>query len=383
MSPIYVERDGGYVQMTEQHYLSEAVLQELLASNPELLNGDNDASDRRWLLVKREVGVPDCAETDSGRWSVDNLFLDQDGVPTLVEVKRSTNTQIRREIIGQLIEYGANAAVNWSSESIRSAFYSRERDDGAATAEDELDHFLSGEDTESFWEQVKTNLAAGKLRLIFVADEFPRETVRMVEFLNGQMSPAEVLAVEVRQFVEVDGDRRTLVPRMVGQTEAARVAKTRRGSSSRKPKITEEELLEGFDRSPPQVAERIRDLYSWMRDNGARPSFGSTAITLWLGDNEDREKANPVALLFQPTRGDGLFVPFNFMSNKRSEAEMVRMADLLEDVSGMPDAVALAREKSLITYCVIQTSDVLSTDEGLVALKAALLAGAQPPLGSE
>ena len=364
--------------MTKQHYLSEAVLQELLASNPGLLDGDNEASDRRWLLVKREVPVPDREEADSGRWSVDHLFLDQDGVPTLVEVKQSTNTQIRREIVGQLIEYGANAAVNWSVESIRGAFYSRDRDDGAATAEDELDQFLLGEDIESFWEQVKTNLAAEKLRLVFVADEFPQETVRIVEFLNGQMSPAEVLAVEVRQFVEVDGDLRTLVPRMVGQTEVARVAKTRRNSN-----ITEEELFESFDRFPPQIAERIRDLYSWMLDKGARPHPRTKVINLWLGENADEEKSNPVSLAFMINGDSGLCVYLVHMLNKRSEAEMVRMADLLDEVPGMQDEVALAREKGLNAYCLVPAPDVLGTDEGLEALKAALLAGAQPPIGSE
>jgi len=378
MSPIYVERDGGYVQMTEQHYLSEAVLQELLASNPELLNGDNEASDRRWLLVKREVPVPDREEAGSGRWSVDHLFLDQDGVPTLVEVKRSTNTQIRREIVGQLIEYGANAAVAWSVESIRGAFYSRERDDGAATAEDELDQFLLGEDIESFWEQVKTNLAAEKLRLVFVADEFPRETVRMVEFLNGQMSPAEVLAVEVRQFVEVDGDRRTLVPRMVGQTEVARVAKTRRGSN-----LTQDELFESLGRFPSEIAERMQDLYSWMLDEGGRPVHRTKATNVWLGENADKERSNPVSLSFNTKGESGLSVCFVHMLNKRSEAEMLRMADLLDEVPGMQADVALAREKGLNAWCNVNAPEVLSTDEGLEALKAALLAGAQPPLGNE
>ncbi len=369
--------------MTEQHYLSEAVLQELLASNPELLNGDNDASDRRWLLVKREVPVPDRAETDSGRWSVDHLFLDQDGVPTLVEVKRSTNTQIRREIIGQLIEYGASAAVYWSVESIRSAFYSRERADGAPTADEELDEFIAGEETDSFWEQVSTNLAAGKLRLVFVADEFPRETVRMVEFLNGQMSPAEVLAVEVRQFVEVDGDRKILVPRSVGQTEAARVAKTRRNAGISNPSITEDELFESFERFPPQVAERLRDLYAWMLDQGARRVYKPTVINLWLGERDDEETSNPVSLAFEINGDSGLCVYLRWMLAKRSEAEMERMADLLDEVPGMQDDIALARKKGLNAYCKVPAPDVLSTDEGLEALKAALLAGAQPPLGND
>ena len=39
------------------------------------------------------------------------------------------------------------------------------------------------------------------MRLVFLADEIPSELRRIVEFLNQQMDPAEVLAVEVRQFI--------------------------------------------------------------------------------------------------------------------------------------------------------------------------------------
>ncbi len=40
-----------------------------------------------------------------------------------------------------------------------------------------------------------------------------------MEFLNQQMDPAEVLAVEIKQYV--GGDLKTLVPRVVGQTVEA------------------------------------------------------------------------------------------------------------------------------------------------------------------
>ncbi len=57
----------------------------------------------------------------------------------------------------------------------------------------------------------ETNLRAGKIRLIFVVDKLPEELRRIVEFLNFQMNPAEVFAVEIRQFAK-DG-LRTLVPK--------------------------------------------------------------------------------------------------------------------------------------------------------------------------
>ena len=66
----------------------ESDLQTLIAQYPDLLPGHliNPADPRRWLLVQREMGIPD-DEVLGDRWRLDHLFLDQDGVPTLVEVK--------------------------------------------------------------------------------------------------------------------------------------------------------------------------------------------------------------------------------------------------------------------------------------------------------
>src|SRR5581483_8714826 len=108
MSPgLYlISDDGRLIEMNEERYGSEDILQTLLESHPDLLAGDQFPGDepRRWMLVKREAGI--ASEEGGGtRWSLDHLFLDQDGVPTLVEVKRSTDTRIRREVVGQLLEY--------------------------------------------------------------------------------------------------------------------------------------------------------------------------------------------------------------------------------------------------------------------------------------
>ena len=50
-------------------------------------------------------------------------------------------------------------------------------------------------DADGFWERVATNLAAARLRLLFVADDIPDPLERVVEFLNAQMDRIEVLAV--------------------------------------------------------------------------------------------------------------------------------------------------------------------------------------------
>jgi hypothetical protein len=213
-----IRDDNELVELASASYDSEDLLQGLLERYPNLLAGDQiDATaPRRWLLVKREAAVP--AEMDGGgRWSLDHLFLDQEGIPTLVEVKRSTDTRIRREVVGQMLDYAANGVAYWPVETIRAMYEGRlqgaGQDPTAALAE-----FLGPDgNPESFWNSIKVNLQAGRIRLVFVADDIPPELRRVVEFLNNQMDPAEVLAVEVRQYV--GGNFRGLVPRVLGQTE--------------------------------------------------------------------------------------------------------------------------------------------------------------------
>ena len=106
MPDIFLRRDEGeFVHLRSELYESEDQLQGLLEANPELLLGDTTGSDRpsKYLLVRREAGVPE-ADGGSDRWFLDHLFLDAEGVPTLVEVKRSSDSRIRREVVGQMLD---------------------------------------------------------------------------------------------------------------------------------------------------------------------------------------------------------------------------------------------------------------------------------------
>jgi hypothetical protein len=153
------------------------------------------------------------------RWSVDHLFLDQDGIPTIIEVKRSSDTRIRREVVGQMLEYASNGVVYWPVEQLRSTYQTYWEDKGQDPKQVLTDFLGPDKDHDQFWQTVKTNLQAGKVRMVFVADEIPSELRRVVEFLNEQMDPAEVLAVEMKQYV--GEGLQTLVPRVIGQTEEA------------------------------------------------------------------------------------------------------------------------------------------------------------------
>jgi hypothetical protein len=227
-----IDSKGEIVEMCDQPYDSEQLLQELLAKYPSVLAGDQmkGGAPVRWLLVEREAGIPDKAD-GAERWSLDHVFIDQNGIPTLVEVKRSSDTHIRREVIGQMLDYAANAVLYWPLDTIRQRFEEtcRERELEPNTVVAEFVGSGATTDGEKaiaqFWEMVETNLRAGKIRLIFAADEIPAELRRVVEFLNEQMSPGEVLAIEIRQYVGTGV--RTLVPNVIQSLKSVTTPVTR------------------------------------------------------------------------------------------------------------------------------------------------------------
>ncbi len=220
---IYLMSGEGLVEMRNEPYESEDLLQDLLAKHPDLLAGSQMNADvpRRWLLVRRELGVPG-GEGEGGRFSLDHLFIDQDGIPTLVEVKRSTDTRLRREVVGQMLDYAANGSNYWPPDSLEAEFEARCAADGLDASSLLAEH-LAGGDADAFWATVGENIRTGRLRMVFLADAIPPELQRIIEFLNEQTVRTEVLGVEVRQYV--GQGHQTLVPRVLGQTIAAQQTK--------------------------------------------------------------------------------------------------------------------------------------------------------------
>ena len=273
MGKMFLVADGDLKPLDPQQYTSEDQLQDLLARFPNVLPGDeiDPAAPRRWLLVSREAGIP--GESDGGdRWSLDHLFLDQDGVPTLVEVKRSSDTRVRREVVGQMLDYAANGVAYWPLEQLQ-ALYRRSCEASGDDPDLQLREFIEHESPEEFWKAVKTNLQAGRIRLVFVADAIPPELQRVVEFLNNQMDPAEVIAVEISRY---SGDGlETLAPRVIGQTVAARTRKA--GSTPGRPWDEPRFLAALEENEGPEARLVAENLIAWCRERGMEDSWGKGA----------------------------------------------------------------------------------------------------------
>jgi trans-aconitate methyltransferase len=199
--------------------------------------------------------------------------------------------------VGQLLDYAANAVVYWPLQMIRAKFEAAAEAAGHDPDEQVRRLLLPDApeeaDVDTFWSQVKTNLQAGKVRLVFVADVVPPELRRIVEFLNEQMDPAEVLAVEVRQYV--GQGIQPLVRRVVGQTAEAQ---QRKSSSRQKNKWDEASFFAelALNATPSEVAV-ARRIFEWAKTN---------VDDIWWG--EGRQIGSFVPILMHKEQKHQLFV---------------------------------------------------------------------------
>ena len=176
-----------------------------------------------------------------------------------------------------MLDYAANSVAYWPIETIQSFFEATVRaSDTDSDADSVLEDFLGADrSTDEFWQNVKTNLQAGKIRMVFVADEIPKELQRIIEFLNEQMDPAEVLGIEVKQYV--GAGVRSLVPKLIGRTALSDSRKIVGGRSRRK--WDEGSFFDQLIKRHGQVQhDSVRRIYDWCVGNGVR---------IWWGEGKD------------------------------------------------------------------------------------------------
>jgi hypothetical protein len=158
-----------------------------------------------------------------------------------------------------MLDYAANARTSFSAERM-GAWLEESAQARGASGSDVLADAFGVDDPESFWLAVDTNLQAERFRLIFVSDVIPPELRRIIEFLNSQMTHTDVLAIEVKQYVDEAGQHQTIVPRVIGDTEASKRVKRSRVSKGR---VDRASLLSTLRDGDPSAALVAQALLTW------------------------------------------------------------------------------------------------------------------------
>ena len=208
---------------TEAAFANEEDLQQLLYASPELMEREDDGA----IVFTRESSLP-------GSGSTDLIGVTSGGEIVLVETKLAKNPEIRRKVIGQILEY---AAFLWGMpfDEFDALFIARE---GKSLAD------LVTEKTPDlsrlqFEEAVAENLKNGRFNLFIVVDDMNKELERIISYISNFAGGVKLEAVSVK--VHRKDDTSVLVAQRFGQLD-------RPGNGGRSTgRVTLEEALARID----------------------------------------------------------------------------------------------------------------------------------------
>ncbi len=238
----------------------EGSLQKLIEDYPQIIPGAqiNPGSDDppRFVVLCREMPV-------SG-FSVDLLLVDQYGVPTIVETKLAENPDSRRAVIGQLLEYAANAVEMWGNGRIRekaTEYWSKK----GKSLDDVIAELLEDEeaDVEGFWDEVEHNLHFRRLRLILIGDKLRPEVQRTIEFLNQELRNVEFLGLQITCYGKGEYEL-VIVPRLVGQTQTTAAKEENKAKQWQYSELRQ--LFAVIENK--RLSERLLKILEWTREHG-------------------------------------------------------------------------------------------------------------------
>lgn len=284
MTEMYVKGPDGVLQRANPVRCKdeEKELQDLLQQNPILLAGEqiNPVEPRRWLLVKREMAIPDPI-TGAGRRAVDFLYIDQDATLTFVECKRHDDTRSRREVIAQVIDYAANASRLWTTTHLLEAATAQAlADKTTLLARVEKLGAPDYHDVGSLLQAAIEKLGKHDIRIVLFMEEAPPELKAIVEFMNKEMNTVEVLLIEARMY-DVNGVI-VVSPHLWGFTEEVRERKQAIAEAAGdRVKWDEPLFFADLDRHVSDELQRqaVRRIYRELPMEGYVFRFGTGSVT--------------------------------------------------------------------------------------------------------
>lgn len=188
------------------------------------------------ICIGREVAVPSGA--------IDLMYIDKEGLITIVETKLVKNPEIRRTVVGQVIEY-ASFVSQWKAGDIYEVAYSY----FTRKSSEEMASLALGQFTQDNLEHsIEDNLQNGRIRLIIAVDELNEPLRAIVTFLNSH-SNFDILLLQVSSFEE-SKEKKVLVTSLFGYAQKG-------GGETRPPKINEEVFLSRCQESKHEKAAEL------------------------------------------------------------------------------------------------------------------------------
>jgi hypothetical protein len=258
MAKILVIEGDKVTPLDKTKFTEEGKLQDYLEKYPSLIPlGETVEGASALLCIGREVGA--------GPGAIDLLFIDKDGLLTIVETKLRRNREARREVIGQIIEY-ASYISQWTTDKVYEI--------ANAYLKSNLDEVMGnvgqGEfSVKDFRPNIEQNLNNGNIRCIIAVDELIEPLQATVTFLNSY-SKFEILLLQVSNFEEKGRDRKILAPSLFGYKPLP--------SNEKRVQSTEDNFFEDArKRCNEDVVQAMEELYKFSEEKAAFIGWGTGA----------------------------------------------------------------------------------------------------------
>lgn len=326
-------------------FTEEGKLQDYLEEYPsliplaEIVEGASDL-----LCIGREVGA--------GPGAIDLLFIDKDGLLTVVETKLAKNPEARRTVIGQIIEY-ASYISQWTADKVYET--------ANAYLKSDLDEAM-GNMGEDFRSNIGQNLRNGKMRLIIAVDELIEPLRATVTFLNSY-SNFDILLLQVSNFEE-SKSRKVLIPSLFGYAP-----KTTTTGGPRRHWDTESFFIDTRARCEPKIADTITKLYEFTKSNADGISWGTGTS---VGSFTFRKLRYAILVsIFTVYSNDSIAFNFGEMKGKEVKEELLQFFRAkLNEIPGInipEEAISIGKFPSI-------TAEILTEAENLKHFQDTVLA---------
>ncbi len=330
-----------------QPVLEEKGLERLIAENPEFLPL---AGSPRLFVLGRQVTL--------GTGAADIVAVESTGRPVIIEVKLARNSEERRTIVAQTLDY-ASSLHGYSIKELEDGplfWHLANKGGSIIEAVQSQDKEV---DKESFESSMEGYLERGAFRLVFAFDEPPRRALeRLVSYLDAitiDELTIDLVALRLRRYdingVEVASPKR-IIP---GVREYQLKASSKRARSQRSEAI-ESEGADDFKRYLEGVSDAEREGYepliAWAEEIASLPNVHILSRTYKTGN----------ASLIPKIRADDTRLVLIWKAGKRPSMELrwealERLAP--NSIEAIEAAIVTERLESYSTTIHEFTSEVL------------------------
>lgn len=357
MKVLWRQKEREWEIANSRRYDDEAHLQNLLAENPTLIPFD-DVSDQ--LLAPRimisELGLP-------GSGSSDLVGINEYGGITIIECKLAANPEIKRKVVGQVLEY---AAYLWRQpySHLDVACQKRRGKTLAEAVRDSLDdEAKNGFDEASFVDSVTENLNTGDFQLVIAVDTMRDELRNIIEYLSQGPSSLSLFALEIRYFASADSE--ILVPQLTGY--APKKPGQRRGSGTT---WTPERFFEDV-RSRELGADEVeilKKLLDFAKAESSKVNWGSGqergSFTFY------HDKHGVTYSMFSAYSDGKLMLSIGYIKDRVDRQELSRFIDSLRRIPGF---ASMKVSENYNSWPTVRVADAFSSDGSITAFQETIL----------